>query len=412
MAASKSDEQYILTLLDKASRHEASEAELRYLDLWYDSFQEAPLYTDGMSPEEEEQAMSMLFDRIHNQIEQRIQEDISIKSIPIYKRILPFLKYAAAILLFLALPLYFFRDSLPPAVTELKLVQEVSDVLKKQNPLTISDEFAKEIQLVLSEDRRVNLPEGDVPDYINAEKYINVLHSDNQITYTVKDSLSQIAPQNPIYHIVRIPYGKRLSVTLIDGTKVSLNSGTELKYPINVQNEQMDLYLTGEAYFDVAKSQNRKFNVHVRGNREKKAHMVQVLGTQFNIRAFPNDKQSVTTLFEGAIQLSGLDRIPIPLQPLKQIAVGQTYAITNADMEGASAWRNNLFYFKNTPLEEVAIELERWYGVKIQYRKTTKSKKLLAQISREKSLEQVLEMLAQTYDIKYEYQGKEVVLSD
>ncbi|ERJ59016.1 FecR family protein [Sphingobacterium paucimobilis] len=349
---------------------------------------------------------------VWTKIEQQITVVSPTKTNSVYRSILPILKYVAAVILFLMLPLYFFRDVLPPAVTELHIVQEVKEIFKTEPKIIDSDEFAKEIQLVLSEDRRVYLPEGDVSDYINAEKYINVLHSDNQIAYSIKDSLAQISPQNAIYHTVRVPYGKRFSVTLIDGTKVSLNSGTELKYPINVQNQQMDLYLTGEAYFDVAKLQNRKFNVHVRGNREKKAHMVQVLGTQFNIRAFPKDKQSVTTLFEGAIQLSGLDRIPIPLQPLKQIAVGQTYAITNADMEGASAWRNNLFYFKNTPLEEVARELERWYGVKIQYRKTTESKRLLAQISREKSLAQVLEMLAQTYDIKYEYQGKEVVLSD
>src|SRR5690606_5194857 len=120
-------------------------------------------------------------------------------------------------------------------------------------------------------------------------KYIRISHSDNQITYSLKDSLAPIVPLSALYHTIKVPYGKRFSVKLIDGTLVSLNSGTELRYPMNRQEQQMDLYLTGEAYFDVAKSKNRKFNVHVQGDKNKKEHIIQVLGTQFNIKAFPKD---------------------------------------------------------------------------------------------------------------------------
>src|SRR5690606_35149645 len=125
-----------------------------------------------------------------------------------------------------------------------------------------SKEFAKEIQLVLSPDKTVNLIGRDSFVNISAEKYIRISHSDNQITYSLKDSLAPIVPLSALYHTIKVPYGKRFSVKLIDGTLVSLNSGTELRYPMNRQEQQMDLYLTGEAYFDVAKSKNRKFNVH------------------------------------------------------------------------------------------------------------------------------------------------------
>ncbi|MFD2556756.1 FecR family protein [Sphingobacterium tabacisoli] len=345
-------------------------------------------------------------------IEKQIAEETPIRPIRRYNKGLQFVKYAAAVLLFLTIPLYFFRDALPPAVTELKLVREVSDIFKDQTPRVASEEFAEEIQLILSQDRKVNLLDRDSAALTNAEEYIHISRSDNQISYTLQDSGTHLMSSAVVYHTIKVPYGKRFSVRLIDGTLVSLNSGTELRYPINTQQQDMDLYLTGEAYFDVAKSQNRKFNVHVDGDRFKKEHMVQVLGTQFNIRAFPHDRQSVTTLYEGAIQVSGLTALPIRLQPSKQITVDQHYAIAAADLEMNSAWLNNVFYFKNTALDEACQELERWYGIKVTYNRGKETKKILAQISRNKSLKDVLDMLAQTYDIKYEFRGKEVILTD
>lgn len=345
-------------------------------------------------------------------IEQQIATTHPTRRIPVYKRALSLLKYAAVLLLFSTIPIYLFRDVLPPVVSKLKLVRKVSTILEGQSKSDSSKEFAKEIQLVLSPDKTVNLIGRDSFVNISAEKYIRISHSDNQITYSLKDSLAPIVPLSALYHTIKVPYGKHFSVKLIDGTLVSLNSGTELRYPMNRQEQQMDLYLTGEAYFDVAKSKNRKFNVHVQGDENKKEHIIQVLGTQFNIKAFPKDRQSITTLFEGAIQVSGIDKVPVHLRPSQQIAIGNTFAVSDADLEGASAWRHQFFYFKNTPLEEVCMELERWYGVKISYRKGRGSKTLLAQISRKKNLKEVLEMLAQTYAIKYQYYGKEVVLTD
>ncbi len=350
-------------------------------------------------------------DTVWTAIEKQMAQEAPLKPIRSYTRVLQVVRYAA-VLLFLTIPLYFFRDALPTAITELKLVQEVNEIFEPQTPNTSSEELTEEIQLVLSHDRTVNLLGEEAAALVDAEKNIRIVHGDNQISYTLQDSTAQLLSNAVLYHTIKVPYGKRFSVRLIDGTLVSLNSGTELRYPINTQQQDMDLYLKGEAYFDVAKAQNRKFNVHVHGDRFKKEHMVQVLGTQFNIRAFPQDRQSVTTLYEGVIQVSGLKALPIRLQPSKQITVDQHYAIAAADLEMNAAWLNNVFYFKNTPLDEACQELERWYGVKLTYNKGKETKKILAQISRNKSLKQLLDMLAQTYDIKYEFRGKEVILTD
>lgn len=345
-------------------------------------------------------------------IARQIAQETPITPIRRNSVVLQFVKYAAAVFVFLMIPLYFFRDALPPAITKLNLEHEVNKILKDKTLEATSEELGDEIQLLLSQDRSVNLLGPDSAVLANAEKSIHITHSDNKISYTLEDSASQIMAGTTIYHTIKVPYGKRFSVRLIDGTTVLLNSGTALRYPINTPHRDMDLYLSGEAYFDVAKSQNRKFNVHVLGNRLKKEHIIQVLGTQFNIKAFRNEKQSVTTLYEGSIQVSGLTAIPLHLEPSKQITVDQNFVISAADMEQSSAWRNNVFYFNNTPLDEVSLELERWYGIKFTYRKNKETKKLLAQISRNKSLKEVLDMLAQTYDVKYEFRGKEVILTD
>lgn len=351
-------------------------------------------------------------DSVWTAIEKQVAQEVPVKPIHKSSAVLQFVKYAAAVLLFLMIPLYFFRDALPPAITELKLVREVNDIFKDKTPDASSEEFAEEIELLLSQDRRVNLLGSDSAVLANAEKSIRISHSDNQISYTLQDSTTWLMPSATVYHTIKVPYGKRFSVRLIDGTTVLLNSGTELRYPINTQQQDMDLYLTGEAYFDVAKLQNRKFNVHVLGNRLKREHIVQVLGTQFNIRAFRSDKQNVTTLYEGSIQVSGLASTPVRLEPSKQITVDQHYAIATADLQMSSAWRNNVFYFRNIPVDEVCLELERWYGIKVIYNKSKENKKVLAQISRNKSLIEVLDMLAQTNDIKYDFRGKEVILTD
>ena len=205
-------------------------------------------------------------------IARQIAQETPITPIRRNSVVLQFVKYAAAVLVFLMIPLYFFRDALPPAITELNLVREVNEILKDNTPEATSEEFAEEIQLLLSQDRSVNLLGQDSALLANAEKSIHITRSDNQISYTLEDSASQIMAGTTIYHTIKVPYGKRFSVRLIDGTTVLLNSGTALRYPINTSHEDMDLYLSGEAYL---MSPNRRI--------ESLTYMFSVIGLRRSI---------------------------------------------------------------------------------------------------------------------------------
>lgn len=327
-----------------------------------------------------------------------------------YKVMRPFFKYAAILILFLLLPFYFYRDMLPSSVTNHKIVRHVTEFLKS-SPLSVPD-AEEAIQLVLPGGQRIDLFAQDTT-LISQEGNIEVKQESDQISYTYLDSSAVTDNhQQDIYHTLRVPYGKRISVKLVDGSLVYLNSGTELRYPVNVTKEHMNLYLEGEAYFDVAKSKERQFDVHIKGDKQKRGHVVQVLGTKFNVRAFKDTPQSKTTLLDGSIQISGLAEVPVLLQPLQAITVDQQFSIQDADIDMALAWMNHMFYFKHTPMSEVCIELERWYGVKVNYQKRDAEKMLLGQISRDKKLHEVLDMLAQTQDIKYYFKGKEVYLME
>ncbi|WP_437918089.1 FecR family protein [Sphingobacterium sp. LRF_L2] len=323
--------------------------------------------------------------------------------------ILSLLKYVAAIVLLLMLPFYVYRDLFPLHSIEYQVAQHFDGFFREKKESNI-DLRAKDIHLVFSSGKRFSLLAQDSA-IISSEGNILVKQESDRVSYSYIDSTKNLSAQQ-LYHTLKVPFGKRISVRLLDGTVVYLNSGTEMKYPVTFNDRQMHVYLNGEAYFEVAKSKDRHFNVHVSGDFNRKDYIVQVLGTKFNIKALKNDVTSTTTLLEGSIQILGLDPHPILLHPSKEINVGSDFHVGDADIDVALAWKNHIFYFKQTPLTKVCVELEKWYGVKIRYQKTAVEKKLLGQISRDKSLFEVLDMLEKTQDIKYFIKGKEVYLTD
>ncbi|MET3114389.1 transmembrane sensor [Pedobacter sp. CG_S7] len=180
--------------------------------------------------------------------------------------------------------------------------------------------------------------------------------------------------------------GLRKKTTLPDGTIVWLNSDSKLSYNSNIcQNSTRIVYLTGEAFFDVAHHKNRPFIVQT----SKMA--VNVLGTAFNVKAYPKDKKSEATLIRGSIELSVNNRPAqkILLSPSEKFALVQnnigkeeqspvTQNITltiehiNPVIIGdkvyieETSWKDSQLVFKNESFEELKPKLERWFNVRIQ----------------------------------------------
>lgn len=154
--------------------------------------------------------------------------------------------------------------------------------------------------------------------------------------------------------------GERTQVVFQDGTKVYLNAGSKLSYPVNFGLQERKVYLDGEAYFVVRSNKNRPFFVEI-----DKAE-IKVTGTAFDVYAYKDDPVMTVTLDEGRIDLLALAKT-YAVSPHEKLTYNRTdgnVSITKLlESDRASLWKNNIIAFDKTPLEDVIKTLRRWYDV-------------------------------------------------
>ncbi len=163
------------------------------------------------------------------------------------------------------------------------------------------------------------------------------------------------------YEEVYVPKGERLQMMFQDGTKVFLNSDSYLRYPCKFGLKERKVELAGEAYFIVSKNRNRPFIVDLDGTS------VEVLGTSFNICAYPENENVMVNLDEGRINMKLNSDKTIPILPGEMVTYNKrrrSYVIDmNENSEITSAWKQNIIAFKDEPLRSVVVKLSRWYDV-------------------------------------------------
>ncbi|SFD22738.1 FecR family protein [Chitinophaga sp. CF118] len=208
------------------------------------------------------------------------------------------------------------------------------------------------------------------------------------------------------YNTLRTPRGGQFKVTLPDGTRVWLNAASSIRYPTTFLGQERRVEMSGEAYFEVAKNEEKPFKVSANGKAE-----VKVLGTHFNINAYPDEGIIKTTLLEGVVSMSNPTNQPVLLKPGQQAAAGQAdiKIVNDANIDQVMAWRYGLFNFDRSNLESVMNELSRWYDVDVRYEGQVSSRTFRGKIKRDLSLAQVLEAL-QEVNIKFRIEGKTIVV--
>jgi ferric-dicitrate binding protein FerR (iron transport regulator) len=210
---------------------------------------------------------------------------------------------------------------------------------------------------------------------------------------------------------VSTPYGGQYKVLLPDGSKVYLNAGSTISYPFFFDQKTRSVSLSGEAYFEVAKDKSRPFVVSVPRTVNVPDQKITVLGTHFNISAYPDERAYTTTLLEGSVKVSSSEKnISEVLVPGQQAVLAKTLKIGPADTDGALAWKNGVFYFANQPIDRVMRELERWYNIEVQYQGEMPRVGFWGQISRNKMLSDVLRDLEYTNSIHFKIEGRRVTV--
>jgi ferric-dicitrate binding protein FerR (iron transport regulator) len=165
----------------------------------------------------------------------------------------------------------------------------------------------------------------------------------------------------------RTAMGEKIIVTLLDGTKITLNADSKLKYPVRFGEESREVFLEGEAYFEVNHDDYKPFIVHT-GNV-----LTIDLGTKFNVCAFPNEESITVSLEEGKVEVStgasGTKKSDVFLSPTQQLVYNkenETNKIEEFDLQKVIGWKDNILVFDNEPLSKVLVPLERYFGVKFE----------------------------------------------
>lgn len=185
-------------------------------------------------------------------------------------------------------------------------------------------------------------------------------NSMGQLVYTASSSGPGKAP-GTLYNTIRTPRGGQYQVVLPDGSRVYLNAASSLKYPVNFASDKREVALSGEGYFEISRNAKKPFIVTTDNQK------IKVLGTHFNVTAYPNETIK-TTLAEGSVELSTSSFQKQVLKPDEQAMLsGNGFRLKHVNARDEIAWKDGLFVFRQTPVAAVLSQLSRWYNVKADY---------------------------------------------
>lgn len=223
------------------------------------------------------------------------------------------------------------------------------------------------------------------------------------------DSIHQSS--SPLFYTSFARKGSISEMLLPDGTHIFLNSGSEIKYSVDGKDGMREIFLNGEAWFQVAKMKHKPFLVHT------SAYDVKVLGTTFNIKAYDDSKEVVTTLEEGMIQVLSSDKdkpvediVLTPGQQLSYHVDSRETEIHNVNIKWFTSWKDNKLVFINMSLKDLMVLFERKYGVDIEIIDQSILKYHYDGTIKNETILEALELLKHTLPIKYEIVGQKIII--
>lgn len=232
--------------------------------------------------------------------------------------------------------------------------------------------------------------------HVIASQQFNTLQYDSVTTET-----------KPVIHRIKVPRGGEFTLHLADGTIIQLNSDSEISYPVPFGDDMRSVTLTGEAYFIVKTNKHIPFTVNCPQNIT-----VTVLGTKFNIQAYPDDNRLLTTLTEGSIVISDSTCSRL-LEPQQQAICtsGKVISVKTVDANRIIAWTNGRFVFEEESLQSIMERLERWYDVKVIFEDPSlKNVHFTGNISRYQNIDQILDKIYKLDEVYFVVDKKEVLV--
>jgi transmembrane sensor len=335
-----------------------------------------------------QQKLELIYQNIHVAITQ----PTPAKIVPLgRRRFWQRLAIAASVIFCMSIAGYFI---LRPKQEQLTVQSQVSknDLLPGSNKATLT--LANGKQIVLTGAKNGQLA-------VQGNMTVNKT-ADGRIIYNQTDaSVTSIQ-----YNTTSTPRGGQYHVILADGTQVWLNAASSITYPTAFTGNDRTVSITGEAYFEVTHNLAKPFRV------KSKGQTVEVLGTHFNINAYPDEQATVTTLFEGSVKINeGI--ASVFLKPGQQALVAENNlpvrVIDDADLDQALGWKNEEFYFNHTDIQAVMRQIARWYDVEIIYTGKIPKKQFSGTFSRNTNASKVLALLEYT-GLNFKIEGRKIIV--
>lgn len=283
-------------------------------------------------------------------------------------------------------------------------------IVKEQNPYVFANApenaTGSQSRLILSNGTTVDLTKEDSKIAMNADQQIVI--DNNRV---IDMSKANAADESKMNEVV-IPFGNKSQLVLPDGTKVWLNAGSRMAFPNKFSGKKREVFLEGEAYFEVTHNAEVPFLVNTSDIS------IKVLGTKFNVSAYKTDKQTETVLLEGKVTVKELSSIGFmsketvlaPNQKASFNKENKSISVNNeADADFAIAWTEGWFKFSQQNLNTVLNKLQRYYNVQFEYDGSFSTADMITgKLDLKESIEQTMVALGDVAGIQYRINGDKI----
>ncbi len=384
-------EQQLSKLIEKYLLGSASEEERLKVERWYESFD---TYEEGFEAEENMVSFLRSWLRVKEKIANTKSESKNLNGQTKYKSLY---KWAAvAAILILLSGTYFLINK-----------NEETGIARQQ----IKNDFkpgGNKAILTLGNGQKIML-DSSSNGLLSMQGNTKVLKL-NKGTLSYKEGSgrqkAESKQEKVTFNTISTPRGGKYEVVLPDGSKVWMNAGSSLRFPTSFVGNKRVVEMTGEAYFEIAQNEDMPFEVEVKGM------IVKVLGTHFNIMAYEENKGVRTALLEGKVRVTTGEGQEVVLNP-GQRAIwdmnGDLAVEKIKNRQQIIAWKNGLFWFENSDINEVMKQLSRWYDVDIEIKGNIPDL-FTGSIPRELSFSEVFEVLQKTGSVHYEIEDNRKIV--
>lgn len=234
------------------------------------------------------------------------------------------------------------------------------------------------------------------------QKNIKIENLKGEIIYGRENEIVEI-------HTLKIPKGGEYNLKLSDGTSVWLNADSKLKYPNAFSGKTREVFLEGEAYFEVVENKKKLFIVHVNNLS------VNVTGTSFNIKAYNNEKNIETTLITGGVKIKNTEtNKETTLTPGYQSVynkIEKKNSVEPADINSVIAWKDGYFVFNNKTLDDILKDISRWYDIDFKYEDDSlKGLHFTGKLKKYENLNSFTDMLELTGKVKFKIDENKLIV--